>query len=213
MEEVFNEKYIFDSLVDGEQIIFSKTINVYDLIDRIRKLNYVSPHKFFNNFLPNTLNESAVIVSIKIFFDGILKKASGDWISVDYEISNMQNMKELKLNFKINKFYNRNISFETMEERNEFIKKESPEAKITLFHMIKELTETLPFLELLEMMFEKTITNTFNAVVDLHLDKVNKKLKISLEELTTLILTQVWGKEAVVIKENLYLVYDNESDI
>ena len=73
--------------------------------------------------------------------------------------------------------------------------------------------KTHSFLELLEMMFEKTITDTFNAVVDLHLDKVNKKLKISLEELTTLILTQVWGKEAVVIKENLYLVYDNESDI
>ena len=71
----------------------------------------------------------------------------------------------------------------------------------------------MPFIELIDLLYEKTVTDTFNSIVENNLDLKNKKLKIPLEELYTLILTEIWGKECIVIKENMYMDYDDESSI
>ena len=102
---------------NSSKIEFEKVINIYDIINRIKSLDYVSPHKFFKIFLDKTLNESSIIVAIKMFYDGVLKDSLGDWVKVDYKISNMSDMSNLKIIFELKKLYNRNIIFESEEER------------------------------------------------------------------------------------------------
>src|SRR5574343_512649 len=115
-------EFDFSKLKNNEKIQFEKEVNIYQIIERIKSLNYVSPHKFFKTFLEKNLNESAIILSIKMFYEGILKEQSGDWVKIDYKISNMQNMKELKIIFEVKKLYNKQIIFETQEQRDKFIK-------------------------------------------------------------------------------------------
>lgn len=203
----------FSKLQDSEKIQFEKTINIYQIIDRIKSLNYISPHKFFKTFLEDFLNESAVILSIKLFYDGILKQQIGDWVVVDYKIKNMQNAKELKICFEIKKLYNKQINFNNQTERDNFITKESDELKIILTNIIKELAEEMPFIELIDLLFEKTITESFNEIVEQNLDSENKKLKIPIEELKTKLLIEIWGDKSLVVKENLYIGYDDEDNI
>lgn len=203
----------FTKLTDSQKIQFEKTVNIYDIISRIKSLNYVSPHKFFNKFLETTLNESSVIIAIKMFYDNILKEQLGDWIKINYKLSNMSNMKEMKIIFEVKKLYNKQIVFETKNDRDDFIKKESDELKIILTNIIKELAEEMPFIELIDLLYEKTVTETFNNVVEENLDHSSKKLKISIDELTTLLLSEIWGNESIVVKENMYMEYDDEDSI
>ena len=206
-------EFDFTKLTDSQKIQFEKTVNVYDIISRIKSLNYVSPHKFFNKFLETTLNESSVIIAIKMFYDNILKEQLGDWIKINYKLSNMSNMKEMKIIFEVKKLYNKQIVFETKNDRDDFIKKESDELKIILTNIIKELAEEMPFIELIDLLYEKTVTETFNNVVEENLDHSSKKLKISIDELTTLLLSEIWGNESIVVKENMYMEYDDEDSI
>ena len=206
-------EFDFTKLTDSQKIQFEKTVNIYDIISRIKSLNYVSPHKFFNKFLETTLNESSVIIAIKMFYDNILKEQLGDWIKINYKLSNMSNMKEMKIIFEVKKLYNKQIVFETKNDRDDFIKKESDELKIILTNIIKELAEEMPFIELIDLLYEKTVTETFNNVVEENLDHSSKKLKISIDELTTLLLSEIWGNESIVVKENMYMEYDDEDSI
>lgn len=148
-----------------------------------------------------------------MFYEGILKEQSGDWVKIDYKISNMQNMKELKIIFEVKKLYNKQIIFETQEQRDNFIKSESNELRIILANIIKELAEEMPFIELIDILFEKTITDTFNKIVESNLDNENKKLKIPLEELNTKLLMEIWGNESIIVKENMYMDYEDEDSI
>lgn len=206
-------EFDFSKLKNNEKIQFEKEVNIYQIIDRIKSLNYVSPHKFFKTFLEKNLNESAIILSIKMFYEGILKEQSGDWVKIDYKISNMQNMKELKIIFEVKKLYNKQIIFETQEQRDNLIKSESDELRIILTNIIKELAEEMPFIELIDILFEKTITDTFNKIVESNLDNENKKLKIPLEELNTKLLIEIWGNESIIVKENMYMDYEDEDSI
>ena len=71
----------------------------------------------------------------------------------------------------------------------------------------------MPFIELIDLLYEKTVTETFNNVVEENLDHSSKKLKISIDELTTLLLSEIWGNESIVVKENMYMEYDDEDSI
>ena len=57
------------------------------------------------------------------------------------------------------------------------------------------------------------ITDTFNKIVESNLDNENKKLKIPLEELNTKLLMEIWGNESIIVKENMYMDYEDEDSI
>lgn len=204
MKLVFGEELVelFDK---GSTMSFSKEINLKHYIERIKKTDYKIPHKYFTHFVDKYCNETCIIEILNYFYKGALKVELGDWVQVVHNI-NYDDIEKTKIVFSFVRFYNRTIDFKSEEDRNKFIMDETEEAKITMQKIISELKDEMPLLDMIEFVFGEFVKIKFEEIIEEHMDKINKKMTIPLEELDAILLTEIFSEQSVAIKENLRML-------